>query len=131
MKQMHHQSTKKLFNWKKNIFLLPTGKMKDAFFRWSNKFNRRMDKSFTVKNIALKAVIIMSTLHKKWSFPLRISSANVTNSAINWSLMENFIFCMCLVFCYKNLAKARRLKAILKLLRGDVSYVLMDILLNS
>ena len=62
---MHHQSTKKLFNWKKNIFLLPTGKMKDAFFRWSNKFNRRMDKSFTVKNIALKAVIIMSILHKK------------------------------------------------------------------
>ena len=40
-----------------------------------------------------------STLHKKWSFPLRISSVNVTKSAGNWShllkkpLMENFIFC--------------------------------------
>ena len=28
------------------------------------------------------------TLRKKWSFPLRISSVNVTKS-----LMENFIFC--------------------------------------
>ena len=46
-------------------------------------------------------------------------------------LNENFIFCISLVFCYKNLAKARRLKAILKFLREGVSYVLMDILLNS
>ena len=29
-------------------------------------------------------------LHKKWSFPLRISSVNVT---MKKSLMENFIFC--------------------------------------
>ena len=33
----------------------------------------------------------MQTLHKKWSFPLRISSVNVTKSAGN--LMENFSFC--------------------------------------
>ena len=38
------------------------------------------------------------TLHKKWSFPLRISLVNVTKSAVSWShslkksLMENFIF---------------------------------------
>ena len=40
-------------------------------------------------------------LHKKWSFPLRISSVNVTKSAVLWIwshslekfLMENFIFC--------------------------------------
>ena len=32
-------------------------------------------------------------LHKKWSFPLRISSVNVTKSALKKSLMENFIFC--------------------------------------
>ena len=38
--------------------------------------------------------------HKRWSFPLRISSVNVTKSALRiWShllkksLMENFIFC--------------------------------------
>ena len=42
------------------------------------------------------------TLHKKWSFLLRISSVNVTKFAGNWirsqlllrSLMENFIFCV-------------------------------------
>ena len=32
-------------------------------------------------------------LHKKWSFPLRTSSVNVTKS-----LMENFVFCAVLVF---------------------------------
>ena len=44
----------------------------------------------------------VSTLHKKWSFPLRISSVNVTNffsflriwsHLMKKSLMENFIFC--------------------------------------
>ena len=41
---------------------------------------------------------IWCSLHKKWSFPLRISPVNVTKSAI-WSdllkklLMENLIFC--------------------------------------
>ena len=36
-----------------------------------------------------------SALHKKWSFPLWISSVNVTKSAhsLKKSLMENFIFC--------------------------------------
>ena len=43
-------------------------------------------------------VIVFKSLHKKWSFPLRISSADVTKSARNWRnllkfLMENFIFC--------------------------------------
>ena len=41
------------------------------------------------------------TLHKKWSFPSRIFSVNVTKSAVSCgfnhlltkSLMENFIFC--------------------------------------
>ena len=36
------------------------------------------------------------SLHKKWSFPLRISSVNVTKSAVfcgKKSLIENFIFC--------------------------------------
>ena len=40
----------------------------------------------------------LQALHKKWSFPLRISSVDVTKSAGNWRnllkfLMENFIFC--------------------------------------
>ena len=39
-----------------------------------------------------------TSLHKKWSFPLRVSSVNVTKTWIwshllNKSLMENFIFC--------------------------------------
>ena len=33
------------------------------------------------------------TLHKKWSFPLKISSVNVTSRLLKKSLMENFIFC--------------------------------------
>ena len=38
-------------------------------------------------------------MHKKWSFPLRISSVHLTKSAVSWKtygklhLMENFIFC--------------------------------------
>ena len=41
-------------------------------------------------------------LHKKWCFPLRIFSVNVTKSAshlLKKSLMENFIFCTVL---FKN-----------------------------
>ena len=47
-------------------------------------------------------LILTIRLHKKWSFPLRISSVNVTKSArklwifsnlLKKSLMENFIFC--------------------------------------
>ena len=44
-----------------------------------------------------------SALHKKWSFPLRISSVNVTKFLRIWSnllkksLRENFIFCAVLV----------------------------------
>ena len=44
------------------------------------------------------------SLHKKWSFPLRISSVSVTKSAVlKKSLMENFIFCavyiiLCLIY---------------------------------
>ena len=43
----------------------------------------------------MEIVIIVGTLHKKWSFSLRISSVNVTTSAVSLkkSLMENFIFC--------------------------------------
>ena len=43
--------------------------------------------------------ISTETLHKKWSFPLRISLVNVTGKLRIWShllkksLMENFIFC--------------------------------------
>ena len=32
------------------------------------------------------------TLHKKWSFPLQISSVNVTKSAVCETVMQNFIF---------------------------------------
>ena len=50
------------------------------------------------------------SLHKKWSFPLRIYSVNVTKSTGNCvfshllkkSLMENFIFCAVLkIYLYK------------------------------
>ena len=35
---------------------------------------------------------VEQSLHKKWSFPLRISSVNVTKHLLKKSLMENFIF---------------------------------------
>ena len=39
-------------------------------------------------------IVHPQTLHKKWSFTLRISSVNVTKShLLNKYLMENFIFC--------------------------------------
>ena len=53
------------------------------------------------------------SLHKKWSFPLRISSVNVTKSAVSCgfgrthllkkSLMENFNFCTVLQCNFNNL----------------------------
>ena len=41
-----------------------------------------------------KMIVTVMTLHKKWSFPQRISSVNVTKSAGNCgkTLVENFIF---------------------------------------
>ena len=45
--------------------------------------------------LKLKEVSFEESLHKKWSFPLRISSVNVTKShLLKKSLMENFIFCV-------------------------------------
>ena len=47
------------------------------------------------------------TQHEKWSFPLRISSVNVTKSTVSCGflqkkyLMENFIFCA-VVFAISN-----------------------------
>ena len=32
-------------------------------------------------------------MHKKWSFLLRISSVNVTKSAVTFAEEKNFIFC--------------------------------------
>ena len=40
------------------------------------------------------------SLHKKWSFPLRISSVNVTKWKILKSLIENFIFCAVFALYY-------------------------------
>ena len=56
--------------------------------------NNNLKKKFNLK--------VEETLHKKWSFPLRISSVNVTKSLISsgfghiyWkkSLMGDFTFC--------------------------------------
>ena len=45
--------------------------------------------------LKLKEVSFEESLHKKWSFPLRISSVNVTKShLLKKSLMQNFIFCV-------------------------------------
>ena len=44
-------------------------------------------------SILLLSFLIYHALHKKWSFPLTISSVNVTKSAGKKSLMENFISC--------------------------------------
>ena len=56
--------------------------------------------SMTATNMSY--IYSLPTLHKKWSFPLRISSVNVAKSVVScliWShllkksLMESFIFC--------------------------------------
>ena len=39
-----------------------------------------------------KSVIVCSTLHKKWSFPLRTSSANVTKSAVPCQLQAYIVY---------------------------------------
>ena len=53
-------------------------------------------------NITWTKLMVFFSLHKKWSFPLRISLVNVTKSSGNSgfghinlkkSLMENLIFC--------------------------------------
>ena len=61
-----------------------------------------------------------ATLHKKWSFPLRISSVNVTKSTVSFgfgyillkkSLMANFISCAVqeTIFLVKFLIKANEI----------------------
>ena len=47
--------------------------------------------------------IITNTLNKKWSFPLKISSVNVTKSARKKSLMESFVFCAAILDIYIDL----------------------------
>ena len=41
---------------------------------------------------------LLITLHKKWSFPLQISSVNVTKS-----VMENFNFLQCYILEWNNI----------------------------
>ena len=53
-------------------------KIISSWIHWIPTFNYYFITFFT----------LFPTLQKKWSFPLRISSVNVTKSA-----MENFIFC--------------------------------------
>ena len=63
-------------------------------------FSRSVRVAFrTLPNIYERA-FCENTLHKKWSFPLRISSVNVTKSQshlLKKSVMENLIFCAVIV----------------------------------
>ena len=66
-----------------------------------NTHNSLLDFEYFFKD-TLKAYFANAIpLHKKWGFPLRISSVNVTKSAcelLKKSLMENFIFVQCTLF---------------------------------
>ena len=65
--------------------------------RISKKSNIQYFCSFTVLFFYAKS---QETLYKKWSFPLRISSVNVTTShLLKKSLMKNFIFCAVKIQC--------------------------------
>ena len=61
-------------------------------------------------------------LHKKWNFPIKVSSVNVTKSGEIWwnlqkkSLMENFIFCPVLLLS-KDKVVAELLKVFWSLYR--------------
>ena len=50
-----------------------------------------IEKTAVAKKHLVRIRGIKLILHKKWSFPLKIYSVNVTKSTV--SLMENFIFC--------------------------------------
>ena len=67
-----------------------------------HKSNRIFKSLYTRKFVSEKE---LKLLQKKWSFPIRISSVNVTKSAVRiWShllkksLMKNFIFCAVNIF---------------------------------
>ena len=68
-----------------------------CYYWWLVCIDERLKTIFLTRNIS---VITFQTLHKKWSFPLRISSVNMTKSAVRIcshllkkSIMEKFIFC--------------------------------------
>ena len=69
----------------------------------NNNFVRGNNKTYICVNLTIEIhnKKVETALHKKWSFPLRISSVSVTKSAVScifdhiyWrNLMENFTFC--------------------------------------
>ena len=71
----------------------------------------------TKKNLAVfRKSNYINTLHKKWRFPLRISSVNVTkilrklqiwSLLLKKSLMENFIFCAVITVSFNLYKKIR------------------------
>ena len=84
------------------------------------KFHRFPWKAFLIK---------WTSLHKKWSFPLRISSANVTKpqiwSHLKKSLMENLIFCAVLSIklvvteTYSQLSQISQMDFFAKIVKGN------------
>ena len=71
------------------------------FFRWSHKSPAKTFDLITeiiqsfLYSILAWIVSPLFSLYKKWSFPLRISSVNVTKAAVysEFGPMENFNFC--------------------------------------
>ena len=58
---------------------------------WKLRVKHTRIRDFTSLHILI-CEMDTETLHRKWSFPSRISSVNMTNSALTKFLMENFIF---------------------------------------
>ena len=93
--------------------------------RISKKSNIQYFCSFTVLFFYAKS---QETLYKKWSFPLRISSVNVTTShLLKKSLMKNFIFCAVKIQCrdFKKKTKGSAWGFLLTILYSTSKMVLL------
>ena len=86
----------KLYKWyqisKSTTFYILAGTPPSPAVLWFGNVGRREPKQKKRKK-SWSSSEADTALHKKWSFPLRVSSVNRTKSAVSKSLMENFIAC--------------------------------------
>ena len=75
-----------------------------------------IDNIWWLKSLNLKAMKLIGklTLHKKWSFPLKISSVNVTKFAVVWMVIycSDFSRKLLISFCWKKYLQKSKIQAI-------------------
>ena len=74
---------------------------------------------------------VKSSLHKKWSFPLRISTVNVTKSAVLLRIWSHLLKKSLMILTWKNLSLTEKKSLKYKLAASDVFHIFTNQWKNS